>query len=107
MHLTPTTCIRYAKRKTPTKTLLMNHKVVVGIGNICKRFSWLKYTRASQHMPLQAEAKAIVQHSRACLQAQSCGGTTLKDFQKADGAPEQSYMFMGAKKTVLNLPNTD
>ena len=79
------------KRKTPIKTLLMNHKVVVGIGNIyASEALFLAKVHPSKpaHAITKQEAKAIVQHSRACLQsAIACGGTTLKDFQKADGKP--------------------
>lgn len=79
------------QRKTPIKTLLMNHKLVVGIGNIYASealFLAKVHPRRPAHTITKKEATAIVQYSRTCLQsAIECGGTTLKDFKKADGKP--------------------
>ncbi len=83
---------RLAKtKKVPVKTLIMDGRIVVGVGNIyasealfdagvhplrkCCRISLLRYTR------LVASIQKILQ------QAIKKGGTTLQDFVGADGMP--------------------
>lgn len=78
-------------RKTNIKQFLMDHHIVVGIGNIyaCETLFLAKVspTRAASSItPL--EAAKIVSFSKATLEkAILNGGTTLKDFKKADGKP--------------------
>lgn len=78
-------------RKTNIKQLLMNHNLIVGIGNIyasetlflasvCPQKSACNITRM--------EANKIVDFSKEILRiAIENGGTTLKDFLSSDGKP--------------------
>ena len=80
-----------SKRRIPVKNLIMDGRVVVGVGNIyaneslfmagirpdraCNRISRERYTRLAECIK-QVLSAAIAQ-----------GGTTLQDFQQADGKP--------------------
>ena len=80
-----------SKSKTNIKTLLMNQKNVVGIGNIYAsetlHLSKINPRRLACNISLQ-ECKKIVSSSKKILKAAiKVGGTTLKDFYSADGSP--------------------
>ncbi len=80
-----------SRRRIPVKTLIMDGRVVVGVGNIyaseslfmagirpdraCNRISRKRYSRLADSIRQVLNA-AIAQ-----------GGTTLQDFQQADGKP--------------------
>jgi formamidopyrimidine-DNA glycosylase len=79
------------KRKAPIKQFLMDQAIVVGVGNIYAAESLFKAgiapTRAAgsvsreRYQRLAAAIKTILAH------AIQRGGTTLRDFLNADGAP--------------------
>ena len=76
--------------KANIKTLLMNQKNVVGIGNIYASeslyLSKINPQKESQKLDLE-ECKRIVSSSKKVLiEAIKVGGTTLKDFYSADGS---------------------
>ena len=79
------------KSKTNIKTLLMNQKYVVGIGNIYASeslyLSRINPLKESHKLNIE-ECKRIVSSSKKVLnEAIKVGGTTLKDFYSADGSP--------------------
>lgn len=76
---------------TPIKTLLMNHKIVVGVGNIYAAESLFLAGIHPQCVSRQLTAaqcqllvKAVKQVLNAAIEA---GGTTLKDFCNGEGKP--------------------
>ena len=78
-------------RKTNIKQLLMNHNIVVGIGNIYASET-LFLARVDPTRPASSitdkEAEEIVKYSKDRLElAIKNGGTTLKDFLSSDGKP--------------------
>ncbi len=78
-------------RKCSIKTLIMNGKVVVGVGNIYASESLFlakihPKTRANKLTKKQCQL--LVEAIKIILaQAIKAGGTTLKDFRKSDGKP--------------------
>ena len=79
------------RRKAPIKTLLMNAKVVVGIGNIYANealfLAGIRPRVAAGRLPayrLDALVDAIKNTLASAIQS---GGTTLRDFSGADGRP--------------------
>lgn len=82
---------RSRNRKVAIKKFIMNSKIVVGVGNIYASealfYAGIKPNRAAGKISLeryQQLAKAIKKVLRAAIKQ---GGTTLKDFTKADGNP--------------------
>jgi formamidopyrimidine-DNA glycosylase len=78
-------------RKTNIKQLLMNHNIVVGIGNIYASET-LFLAKVDPRRPANSitdnEAEKIVKFSKDRLElAIENGGTTLKDFLSSDGKP--------------------
>ena len=81
-------CLR---SKTNIKTLLMNQKNVVGIGNIYASetlyLSEVNPLKDSSKLTID-DCKKVVHSSKKILNAAiKVGGTTLKDFYSADGSP--------------------
>ena len=79
------------RSKTNIKTLIMNQKNVVGIGNIYASeslyLSKINPQKASDKLNIE-ECKRIVSSAKKVLnEAIKVGGTTLKDFYSADGSP--------------------
>ena len=79
------------KSKTNIKTLIMNQKNVVGIGNIYASeslyLSKVNPLKESHKLNIE-ECKKIVSSAKKVLsEAIKVGGTTLKDFYSADGSP--------------------
>ena len=79
------------RSKTNIKTLIMNQKNVVGIGNIYASeslyLSRVNPQKESQKLDIE-ECKRIVSSAKKVLnKAIEVGGTTLKDFYSADGSP--------------------
>ena len=79
------------RSKTNIKTLIMNQKNVVGIGNIYASeslyLSKINPQKASDKLNIE-ECKRIASSSKKILnEAIKVGGTTLKDFYSADGSP--------------------
>lgn len=79
------------KRAVAIKPLLMNHHIVVGIGNIyASEALFLAQVHPAKTAAdiTMAEAERIVTYSKDRLQvAISKGGSTLKDFLHTDGKP--------------------
>ena len=80
-----------SKSKTNIKTLLMNQKNVVGIGNIYASetlyLSMVNPLKDSSKLTID-DCKKVVRSSKKILNAAiKVGGTTLKDFYSADGSP--------------------
>ncbi len=78
------------RSKTNIKSLIMNQKNVVGIGNIYASeslyLSRINPLKESQELNFE-ECKRIVSSSKKVLnEAIKVGGTTLKDFYSADGS---------------------
>ncbi len=79
------------KRRVPIKQVLMDAKVVVGIGNIYASESLyeagVRPQRPAQRVT-RAECERIVAASQRILQHSiAMGGTTLRDFVNSDGQP--------------------
>ena len=79
------------RSKTNIKTLIMNQKNVVGIGNIYASeslyLSKVNPLKESHKLNIE-ECKRIVSSAKKVLsEAIKVGGTTLKDFYSADGSP--------------------
>jgi formamidopyrimidine-DNA glycosylase len=92
------------KSKKSIKTLIMEQKNVVGIGNIYASealfLSKINPLKSSNNLCLE-ECKKIVASSKKILNAAiKVGGTTLKDFYSADGSP-------GYFKIKLNVYGRD
>ena len=80
-----------SRSKTNIKTLLMNQKNVVGIGNIYASetlyLSKINPFKDSSKLTIN-DCKKVVSSSKKILNAAiKVGGTTLKDFYSADGSP--------------------
>ena len=78
-------------RRVALKQLLMNSQLVVGVGNIYASEALfrarLRPTRAARSLT-RADAARLVRGVRAVLRlAIRSGGTTLRDYRGADGAP--------------------
>ena len=78
-------------RKVPIKALIMNSKIVVGIGNIyaCEALfdSHIRPTKKASRIT-KNEAKALVVSLKKVLKkAIKAGGTTLRDYLNPDSAP--------------------
>ena len=93
------------KSKRPVKSCLMDHHLVVGVGNIYATEALFK-TRIHPNRPANlismSEAKRLHQHIQALLRhAISLGGTTLKDFVNANSKPgyfQQTLLAYGREK---------
>lgn len=78
-----------AKRKQPLKSVLMNSKIVVGIGNIyASEICFL--SKISPFIPAQqvtmTQCENIVKATKEVLSAAiHAGGTTLRDFKSSEG----------------------
>lgn len=85
-------------RRVAIKLLLMNQAVVVGVGNIYAneslfRAGILPRVRASRLSLARCE-RLVAEIKATLLAALAAGGSTLRDFHAADGAPgyfQQSY----------------
>jgi formamidopyrimidine-DNA glycosylase len=79
------------KRRTAIKVLLMDHHVVVGIGNIyAAEALFLTHIHPAMpaHLLTPEQAHALVKQCKLILkQAIAQGGTTLKDFTNSKGKP--------------------
>jgi formamidopyrimidine-DNA glycosylase len=78
-------------RKMPIKNILMDSKIVVGIGNIYASESLflagLTPERSGNGLSLQETIRLITSIKQVLEQAISEGGTTLKDFISGDSKP--------------------
>ena len=93
---------RTRTRHSPIKPILMDQKLVVGVGNIYANealfHAAIRPTRAASSLP-QAECERLVGEIKAVLlRALDAGGSTLRDFSAADGQPgyfQQTYYVYG------------
>lgn len=98
------------KRKTAIKQVIMDNKVVVGVGNIyaCESLFFSKIhplTPANQISLAQCEL-LVAQIKTVLAKAISQGGTTLKDFSQTDGKPgyfAQELQVYGRAKQACHL----
>jgi formamidopyrimidine-DNA glycosylase len=78
-------------RRVALKQLLMNSRLVVGVGNIYASEALFRARirpRRQARSLKRAEAAGLVRAVRAVLsQAIRAGGTTLRDYRRADGSP--------------------
>jgi len=78
-------------RKCSIKTLIMNGKVVVGVGNIYASESLFLakvHPKTTANKLTKKQSELLVDAIKTILaQAIKAGGTTLKDFRKSDGKP--------------------
>jgi len=101
------------KRKTPVKNLIMNSKIVVGVGNIYASealfMSGIRPGRAAARLT-RAECERLVQAIKDVLQQSiEQGGTTLRDFVNSDGEPgyfKQSLYVYGKTDEACQLCKT-
>jgi formamidopyrimidine-DNA glycosylase len=94
------------KRKVAIKQLIMNSQVVVGVGNIYANEALFRARiaprRAARRLS-RAQAQALTQAIKDVLaEAIRIGGTTLRDYVNADGAPgyfrQQLFVYERAKQ---------
>jgi formamidopyrimidine-DNA glycosylase len=78
-------------RKVPVKSLIMDSKIVVGVGNIYAAealfAAGIHPTAAAGKIPLERFNKLALEIKKILTAAIKKGGTTLKDFLKSDGKP--------------------
>lgn len=79
------------KRKTSIKQLIMDAKVVVGVGNIYASealfLAGIRPTRSAGKITKKNAQDLSAAIKKILLQAIKQGGTTLKDFKSSDGKP--------------------
>ena len=79
------------KKKQMIKSLLMNHKIVAGIGNIYATeslfLSGIRPNRCANTITHHECTRLICTIKTLLKEAIKCGGTTLKDFFNAEGKP--------------------
>lgn len=80
-----------ARRSSAIKLVLMDNKVVVGVGNIYANEALFKAgilpTRPAKSLTVPEAVKLTEQIKLTLAAAIKQGGTTLKDFSQADGKP--------------------
>lgn len=89
-------------RRAAIKLALMDHKVVVGVGNIYANESLFRariHPRTAAGRLSREHCERLAEAVRATLRdALSAGGSTLRDFVRADGSPgyfQQRYFVYG------------
>lgn len=93
---------RSRDRRQAVKTFIMDNKIVVGVGNIYAQealfAAGIHPSRAAGRISLQRYSALAVAIKNVLNAAIMAGGTTLKDFAKADGQPgyfQQELMVYG------------
>lgn len=80
-----------SQRTVPVKALIMDHRVVVGVGNIYASEALFRAgidPRRSARRIAKARYRQLAEHIRAVLEdAIAVGGTTLRDFVNERGSP--------------------
>ena len=80
-----------AGRAAPIKAMLLDQRIIAGLGNIyvCEALHRAKLSpRAPAHLLTARQANRLAREIVATLnEAVEAGGSTLKDFSGADGAP--------------------
>ena len=100
-------------RKTPIKNLIMDGKVVVGVGNIyaCEALfsSGIHPQRAANNISIKRLERLLNEIKEVLARAIEQGGTTLKDFVNSDGKPgyfQQTLNVYGRSNKPCNTCNT-
>jgi len=79
------------KRQTCIKTLMMNGKVIAGIGNIYANeilfYAGIHPIKPAGKLSSQETLKLVAATKKILAQAIKQGGTTIKDFLNSDGKP--------------------
>ncbi|WP_196138825.1 bifunctional DNA-formamidopyrimidine glycosylase/DNA-(apurinic or apyrimidinic site) lyase [Aliikangiella sp. G2MR2-5] len=79
------------KRSAPIKSVIMNGQVVVGVGNIYAQESLFRVgitpSRAANKISKKRLASLVDEIKLVLTEAIEAGGSSLKDFTKADGKP--------------------
>lgn len=93
---------RSRNRRQAVKTFIMDNKIVVGVGNIYAQealfAAGIHPSRAAGRISLQRYQVLAAAIKNVLAAAIAAGGTTLKDFAKADGQPgyfQQELMVYG------------
>lgn len=101
------------KRNTPIKSLIMNNKHVVGVGNIyaCESLFLSKIDPRRKASTLSKDkVKELVKNIKLVLKAAiKAGGTSFRDFLKSDGNPgyfKQKLKVYGKKAESCNTCKT-
>lgn len=96
-------------KKAPIKNIIMNQKVVVGVGNIYASealfLSGIRPSRRAESVTVK-ESEDLVKNIRKVLRAAiRSGGTTLKDFRQAGGSEGyfQQKLFVYGREQELCL----
>ncbi|RDH83688.1 MAG: DNA-formamidopyrimidine glycosylase [endosymbiont of Seepiophila jonesi] len=99
-----------SRRRVAVKNLIMNSKVVVGVGNIYASESLFRAgihpARPANRISQQRYDRLAAEISAVLREAIKAGGTTLRDFQQEDGRPgyfAQALLIYG--KTGKACPN--
>lgn len=90
------------RRKQAIKLLLMDHRVVVGVGNIYANESLfragIRPTRAAGRLSREATGRLVVAVQDTLRDALAAGGSSLRDFIHSDGSAgyfQQQYFVYG------------
>jgi formamidopyrimidine-DNA glycosylase len=79
------------RRRIAIKSLIMDSKILVGVGNIYASESLFRAgihpLRASNRISAQRYANLVEAIQAVLTEAIAVGGTTLRDFQREDGSP--------------------
>jgi formamidopyrimidine-DNA glycosylase len=84
--------LQYARHcRQPVKSMVMDQKCVVGVGNIYAQeslfYAGISPLQIANTITLAQWQRLVVEIKRILRQAIAKGGTTLKDFMHADGKP--------------------
>tara|TARA_R110002050_G_scaffold9504_1_gene33192 strand:- start:339458 stop:340288 length:831 start_codon:yes stop_codon:yes gene_type:complete len=83
--------VKSTPRRCSTKTLLMDGKVVVGVGNIYANealfLARIHPNTSANKLTIKECERLVIAITTILKQAIKAGGTTLKDFRKSDGKP--------------------
>jgi len=89
-------------RKAPIKSLLMDNRIVCGVGNIYANESLFRAgihpARAAGRISQPRYAKLVAEIRATLTAAIQAGGSSLRDFVRADGSPgyfQQQYLVYG------------
>lgn len=93
---------RLRNRHSPIKPILMDQRLVVGVGNIYANealfHAGIRPTRAASSLTLAECVRLVGEIKAVLLRALEAGGSTLRDFAAADGQPgyfQQTYYVYG------------
>lgn len=101
------------KRKAAIKQVIMDSKVVVGVGNIYAQESLfmagIHPTRAANRVSKKRISELVLAIKDVLAEAIKAGGSSLKDFTKADGKPgyfQHTFQVYGRAGEECNICQT-